>query len=111
MDTGYTALPGFVQELVARHCRSGGIESGQLGASVGAGEAPVDAHTGAVAAVLPGIGLVLEAGGILDASAKAVGPQGCQFECGHVEPTAMLRGVVELKLAAMRRASSGAKAS
>src|SRR3990172_7105408 len=58
-------------------------------------ERPFDAPLLRIAALLPGVDLGIERGTIRQAPVKALTIKDADFDFGHVEPTGMLRGVVE----------------
>src|SRR3972149_2309146 len=58
-------------------------------------ERPFDASLLRIAALLPGVDLGIERGTIRQAPVKALTIKDADFDFGHVEPTGMLRGVVE----------------
>jgi hypothetical protein len=74
------------------------VQALQLDAYIVGGEAPVDAPSGGVAPVLPGPPLLLEGRCVGDPSVEALPPEDAQLDFRHVQPTPVLRGVVDLQL-------------
>src|SRR5215207_58873 len=70
----------------------------QLATGVIDGELPVDGGALLVASGLPGGDLGDEGVAVADAAAEALARQHRELQLGHVEPTAVDRGVVELQL-------------
>ena len=63
----------------------------------GVGEAPVDRVGASVARLFPVGHLVGQGGGVGDAAIQALPAQDTQFDLGHVQPTAMFGGVMNLQ--------------
>jgi Voltage gated chloride channel len=72
------------------------VEMLELDAGVLGGEAPVDPATGPVARRLPGCDLPFQGRLVAQAAVQALLGQHGQLDLGHVQPAAMLGGVVQL---------------
>jgi hypothetical protein len=73
---------------------------------------PLDLGAGGVACLFQFLDLALERLFVADAPVEALAREDAQFDLDHVQPTAVLRRVVELQLRrSIRRASSGANVS
>src|SRR5215471_2126840 len=75
-----------------------GVEVVELDASVVGGESPVDGTDGGVAGGDPGRDLLFEDLTVRQAAVEALAGQDAQFDLGHVQPAAVLGGVVQLEL-------------
>jgi len=73
------------------------IKAFELNASVSSGETPVDSRSRSVAAVLPSCDLLRQALFVRDASVQALSMQDTEFDFSHIEPTAMLGGVMDFQ--------------
>src|SRR5580765_1284781 len=79
----------------ALDCR---VEAFEFHAGVGGGELPVDAGLGLVPGFLPGGHFSDQRRLVTDPPVEALPGQHRQFRLGHVQPTAMFGGVVDLQL-------------
>src|SRR5437764_8943173 len=80
-------------------CRQGdnGIEMRKLDAGIGGGEAPVHRRLGAGASRFPGRHLPGQGGGVGNAPVETLTAEEGEFALRHVQPTAMLGGVVQFQ--------------
>src|SRR5690348_18292572 len=74
-----------------------GIDARQLAAGALGGEHPLHAGAGGVALLLPGLYLGEQPFALADTPVEALGAQDADLDLDHVEPTGVLRRVVELQ--------------
>src|SRR5215210_4774825 len=79
--------------LSALHYR---VEFTELDAGVRGGELPIGPGSGGVAPVLPGLDVALQRRPVAD-PVRQVAAEGAQLNLGHVQPRAVLGGVVDLE--------------
>lgn len=92
----------IVTELVARLLIldrfQNRIQSFELHAGASRGELPVHLHLHSISGTLPGRHFVCQRGQVRNAAVETLSPQHPQCNFRHIEPTAMLGGVVHLQL-------------
>src|SRR5215213_9559390 len=74
-----------------------GVETLELDTSIAGREAPVDARSSCISRRDPGRHLPLHGAPVTEAAIQALPLQRTQLDLGHVQPTAMLGGVVDLQ--------------
>src|SRR2546425_12444023 len=74
-----------------------GLESAKLDAGIGRGESPADFRVFDIALRFPSGRLPIQLPDVCDAAIQTLAAEHREFDLGHVQPRAMLGGVVNLQ--------------